>query len=90
MNTVKEEGKSTLVDTIKPEQCLMVGNSVVEDMCVAELECDTYLITDNLLETDMDISMYRSGCFQSLLNYVQQLPEISKHHVNTTTGQRQN
>ena len=31
---------------INPEQCLMVGNNTVEDLCVGELGVKTFLITD--------------------------------------------
>ena len=31
---------------ISPEQCLMVGNNTVEDLCVGELGAKTFLVTD--------------------------------------------
>ena len=49
---------------ISPEESLMVGNDVDEDMCASQLGFDTYLITDCLINrSGKDISRYPHGSF---------------------------
>ena len=55
----------------KPENCLMVGNNVDEDMIANQLGCDVYLITRNLINhKNQDISAYMQGDFLSLISYL--------------------
>lgn len=37
---------------LKPEECLMVGNDMLEDMVAATMKMKTYLITDDILNRD--------------------------------------
>lgn len=55
-----------------PEECLMVGNDVGEDMIPAEgLGMKVFLLTDCLINKDgVDISRYPNGSFAELLAYV--------------------
>ena len=54
-----------------PEQCLMAGNSAVEDMCAGGLGIETFLVTDYLEnESDADISKYRQGSLEELERYL--------------------
>ena len=55
----------------KPEEVIMVGNDVREDMIVNKLGIDSYLITDCLLNLDNeDINKYKHGSFEEIMNLV--------------------
>lgn len=62
----------------KPEECLMVGNDVQEDMCIGELGVDTFLINDSSIinPNGVDISIYKQGSLDDFLEYVKQLPKV--------------
>lgn len=54
-----------------PNQCLMVGNNVAEDMIASELGCDVFLITRDLINPkNRDISAYPAGTFCDLLAFL--------------------
>lgn len=58
-------------------ECMMVGNDVKDDMCTKELGMDTYLLTDCLIsDREYDLSCYKSGNFEDLINLVKSLPNI--------------
>ncbi|MBE7056705.1 MAG: HAD family hydrolase [Ruminococcaceae bacterium] len=62
-----------LLDKIgaKPEECLMVGNDVDEDMMTRELGMKVFLLTDCLInKNNKDISQYPKGSFCDLLKYI--------------------
>ncbi|MCL1846543.1 MAG: HAD family hydrolase [Coriobacteriia bacterium] len=60
-----------------PQQCLMVGNNPVEDMSVAELGTETFLVTDCLeSEGEVDITTFRHGSFTELEEYLDSLPDL--------------
>ena len=61
-----------------PEDCLMVGNDVQEDLIAKKLGLKTYLITNNLLhrnEAEIIITDY-SGEYEDFYEYVQTLPRL--------------
>ena len=59
---------------VKPENCLMVGNDVSEDMIASELGMTVFLLTDSLINKESkDISVYPNGSFPELLNFIQEL-----------------
>lgn len=59
---------------VKPEECLMVGNDVNEDMIVETLGSKVFLLTDNLINKDnKDISVYPNGSFDDLLEYIKNI-----------------
>ena len=65
-----------VVDALKiaPEDCLMVGNDVEEDMVAQKLGMKVFLLTDCLInKEDKDISVYPNGSFDELLKYVDTL-----------------
>ncbi len=52
---------------VQPEQCLMVGNDVGEDMIAQKLGMQVFLLTDCLInKTGADISQYPHGNFEDL------------------------
>lgn len=59
---------------VEPEDCLMVGNDVVEDMVAQTLGMKVFLLTDCIInKNNDDISVYPNGSFQELLQYVADL-----------------
>lgn len=59
---------------LKPEECLMVGNDVTEDMVAATLGMQVFLLTDCLINKhNEDIARYPHGSFPALLNYIRSL-----------------
>lgn len=56
---------------LSPEECLMVGNDVSDDMVAERLGMKVFLLTDNLInKSGEDISHYPGGSFSDLINYV--------------------
>ena len=59
---------------MKPEECLMVGNDVSEDMVTEQLGMKTFLLTDCLInKAGVDISQYPHGGFAELDAYLKEL-----------------
>lgn len=57
-----------------PEECLMVGNDVTEDMIAASLGMKVFLLTDCLINKgNEDISRYPHGSFDVLMEFIQTL-----------------
>ena len=55
----------------KAEECMMVGNDVDEDMIAETLGMKVFLLTyDVLNKHEKDISVYRKGGFDELLEYI--------------------
>ena len=56
---------------VKPEECLMVGNDVTEDMVAESLGMKVFLLTDCLInKEDKDINCYPHGDFTELKTYI--------------------
>ena len=63
----------------KPEQCLMVGNSPVEDMSAEALGVETFLVTDCLEnESGADITAFRQGTLEELEKFLLLMPTLEK------------
>ena len=59
---------------LKPEECVMVGNDVSEDMVAATLGMQVFLLTDCIINReDKDLSLYPHGSFPELLDFVRNL-----------------
>ncbi len=59
---------------IIPEESIMIGNDVDEDMCSSKLGFDTFLITDCLINRrGKDISRYRHGSFREFFEQLDSL-----------------
>ena len=57
-----------------PEECLMVGNDVGEDMIVQTLGCRVFLLTDCLINPKgVDISVYPNGSYDALIDFIKKL-----------------
>ncbi len=60
--------------SLKPEECLMVGNDVEEDMIAETIGLSVFLVTDCMLNPkDRDISRYPNGNFEDLLRYINEI-----------------
>ena len=56
---------------VKPEECLMVGNDVGEDMIAEQLGMKVFLLTDCMInKSDTDITNYPHGNFDDLKNFL--------------------
>lgn len=61
-----------------PEQCMMVGNDVQEDMIVSSLGMKTWLITDHLIHrNDHPIECDYQGRYEDFYLFVCELPGLS-------------
>ena len=59
---------------VSPEECLMVGNDVGEDMIAETLGCRVFLLTDCLINPkNADISVYPNGSFPDLIAFIKNL-----------------
>lgn len=59
---------------VEPEECLMVGNDVTEDMVAKELGMKVFLLPADLINKEnKDISEYPHGDFADLLAYIESL-----------------
>ncbi len=58
---------------IKPDESIMIGNDVDEDMCTSKLGFDTFLITDCIINREnKDYSMHKNGTFEDFYNFLTQ------------------
>lgn len=56
---------------VLPEECLMVGNDVGDDMVAETLGMKVFLLTDNLINKEnVDINIYPNGGFKELSEYI--------------------
>lgn len=59
---------------VKPEECLMVGNDVTEDMIAKELGMQVFLLTDCIINSEnRNTDPYPQGSFPELLSYIRSL-----------------
>lgn len=59
---------------LQPEECLMVGNDVAEDMISQALGMNVFLLTDCIINKEnADISRYPHGSFPELMDYIRSL-----------------
>ena len=55
----------------KPENCIMIGNDVSEDMIAQELGMQVFLLTDCLINKDgLDIQQFPNGSFSDLMEFL--------------------
>lgn len=56
---------------LKPQECLMVGNDIDEDMMAKNLGINVFLLTDCMInKSNKDISVYKHGNFNELIEYL--------------------
>ena len=55
----------------KPEECLMIGNDVSDDMSATKIGVETFLITDCLINRDnQDYSKFNHGTFDDFVKFI--------------------
>lgn len=55
----------------RPEECMMIGNDALEDMCAHEIGIDVFLATDCLINRhNREISVYPHGGYSELNTYI--------------------
>lgn len=59
-----------------PEQCIMVGNSLTDDACAAQLGCEVYIVDDALEGDPAQLGNYRHGSFADFEAFAQALPAV--------------
>ena len=65
-----------------PEECMMVGNDVLEDMVAAKLGIKTYLIEDHLLNTrQVKIEADHRGIYDDFYAFARELPDVNDSKV---------
>ena len=58
---------------VNPEECLMVGNDVDEDMVAESIGMKVFLLTDCLINRGgKDVSVYPNGNFDRLVSYIRE------------------
>ena len=56
---------------IVPEESIMIGNDVDEDMCASRLGFDVYLVKDCMINRrNKDLRYYKSGSFEEFYNWL--------------------
>ena len=61
---------------VQPQQCMMVGNSIKEDMCAAQLGMETYLVT-GYMEGEGDLTAYPNrGSIVEFASFAEALPDV--------------
>lgn len=75
--------KEVLEETGKtPQECLMVGNDVQEDLIAAKLGIATYLITDFMIHrTKEPVNATYQGTYSDFYRFVQELPQLKTGQV---------
>lgn len=62
----------------KPEQCLMVGNDVDEDMCTVTLGMKGYLLKDCILNRhEKPLEGFMAGSFGEFAGFVEKMPDLT-------------
>jgi FMN phosphatase YigB (HAD superfamily) len=61
----------------RPEQCMMVGNDVQEDLIASELGMKTYLITNHMLNRhNLPVICDHQGTYEDFYRFVSELPSL--------------
>ena len=59
---------------LNPEECLMVGNDVTEDMVAQTIGMKVFLLTHCLINKEnQEISAYPHGDFLALINFIREI-----------------
>ena len=60
---------------VKPEEALMIGNDVREDMQPCrEVGIDTFLVTNHMITHDLPYGDFRRGSYEELVRFLDDLP----------------
>ena len=62
----------------QPENCLMVGNDVQEDLVCKQVGVKTYLIENHIIHRGGEIITDYRGSYDDFYNFVQRLPKVNR------------
>lgn len=62
-----------------PEECMMVGNDVLEDLISSKLGIKTYLIKDHVLNEDKKLVADNEGFYWDFYEFVASLPDLTRN-----------
>lgn len=63
-----------------PEQCILVGNDIQEDIIASQIGMKTYLVTNYLINREKeDYECTYSGTFEDFLSFVRGLPPVMQN-----------
>ncbi len=72
---------------VRGEDVLMTGNNTVEDLSANKLGADTYLVTDNLVDTiDLDLSQVKNGSLEEFADWACELPNCDNPATDIDDG----
>lgn len=61
----------------EPDECIMIGNDITDDMCVGEIGMHTFLLNDCLINSeDKNIQKFNQGNFDELYKFIQNLSVV--------------
>lgn len=64
--------------SLRPEDCIMIGNDVREDGCARELGIEVFLMTDHLYNPDsLPSGSFPQGKLSGFLEWAESLPQVS-------------
>lgn len=65
-----------------PEECLMIGNDVEEDMVAGNLGIKTFLVTDHLLNRkNIEVDTDYNGSLKDLADFISNLEEVNNEYL---------
>lgn len=60
----------------QPDQCIMVGNDVQEDMIASTIGVETYLITNHIINRNDNIECDHQGTYEDFYRFAVDLPKL--------------
>ena len=70
----------------RPDQCIMVGNDVEEDVVACRLGVETFLVTPCAIDRGSGLVPDHRGTYADLLRFVEELPELGGQGTRTLVG----
>jgi FMN phosphatase YigB (HAD superfamily) len=70
----------------RPDECIMVGNDVEEDIVACQLGIETFLVTPYAIDRGSGLVPDHRGTYANLLRFVEALPELGGRDACTQVG----
>ncbi|NLU42805.1 MAG: HAD family hydrolase [Firmicutes bacterium] len=70
----------------RPDECIMVGNDVEEDIVACRLGIETFLVTPYAIDRGSGLVPDHRGTYADLLRFVEALPEVGGRSARTRVG----
>ncbi len=69
--------------SLKPEECIMVGNDMTEDLAAADTGMKVFIIDKCLINKEnKDIALYPHGDFNALVDYISNCAKQNQSEIN--------